>query len=55
MRAMARTRAGMYIKSEIIQGGSGEWVESALAMLAAAEARFMFLLVKLSGVYNGRP
>ncbi len=51
IRAMARSPKGWgdRIHDSTIGGGANEMLPSALAVLAAAEARFMFLLVKLSG------
>lgn len=49
LREMIRSRQPFLVEDHIIQGGSGERLPNALAVLAAAEARFMFWLVKLSG------
>lgn len=40
---------GKTLTDETVQGGSGKVLPTALSVLAAAESRFMFFLVKLSG------
>ncbi len=51
LRAMARSPKGWLdkIHDGTLQGGGGEMIQNALAVLAVAESRFMFLLVKTSG------
>jgi hypothetical protein len=51
IRAMARSPNGWgdRIHDGTINGGGNEMLPNALAVLAAAEARFMFYLVKTSG------
>ena len=46
---LSPTGWGAFIHDGTINGGSGKMLPSALAVLAVAEARFIFLLVKLSG------
>jgi hypothetical protein len=55
IRAMSRSPAGWgdMIHDSTIGGGTNEKLPNALAVLAAAEARFMFFLVKLSGCRDG--
>lgn len=52
LRGMCFSQAGWgdKIHDGSLQGGSGKMLPSALAVLAAAEAGFMFLLIKLSGI-----
>ncbi len=51
IRGMARSAAGWgdRVHDSAIGGGNNKMMPNALAVLAAAEAGFMFLLVKLSG------
>lgn len=52
VRAYVRSSAPLRVMDSTLQEGSGGMLPNALAVLAVMESRFIFLLVKLSGVHD---